>query len=88
MQEGLQFDKKSIRTVVGKTADFNELAKDCVAFANAQGGHLYYRFHLQEIQEVQIAIILSFLDEEEKGKIREIYILNKKTEEYDLGTNT
>lgn len=44
MQEGSQFDKKSIRTVTGKTADFNELAKDCVAFANAQGGYLYFRF--------------------------------------------
>lgn len=41
MQEGTLFDKKSLKTVVGKTADFNELAKDCVAFANAKGGHLH-----------------------------------------------
>lgn len=38
MIENTLYDKKSIRTVVGKTADFDELAKDCVAFANAQGG--------------------------------------------------
>lgn len=38
--EGQLSDKKSLRTVTGKTADFTELAKDCVAFANAQGGHL------------------------------------------------
>lgn len=38
MTENTLYDKKSLRTVVGKTADFDELAKDCVAFANAQGG--------------------------------------------------
>lgn len=38
--EGQISDKKSLRTVTGKTADFPELAKDCVAFANAQGGRL------------------------------------------------
>lgn len=38
--EGQLSDKKSLRTVTGKTADFTELAKDCVAFANAQGGRL------------------------------------------------
>lgn len=38
--EGQIRDKKSLRAVTGKTADFPELAKDCVAFANAQGGHL------------------------------------------------
>lgn len=39
--EGQLSDKKSLRTVTGKTADFPELAKDCVAFANAQGGRLF-----------------------------------------------
>lgn len=38
MKENSLYDKKSLRTVVGKTADFAELAKDCVAFSNAQGG--------------------------------------------------
>lgn len=40
MREGLKFDKKSLKTVQGKTSDFDELAKDCVAFANTEGGHL------------------------------------------------
>ena len=36
------FDNKSLRTVCGKTADYNELAKDAVAFANtAKGGTIY-----------------------------------------------
>ena len=38
MKENSLYDKKSLRTIVGKTADFTELAKDCVAFSNAQGG--------------------------------------------------
>jgi len=38
MKENSLYDKKSLRSVVGKTADFTELAKDCVAFSNAQGG--------------------------------------------------
>ena len=41
MLENQQFDKKSLRTVSGKSEKFSELAKDCVAFANAMGGHLY-----------------------------------------------
>lgn len=40
-REDLKFDKKSLKTVCGKTANFNEIAKDCVAFANARGGELY-----------------------------------------------
>ena len=40
-EEGQLLDKKSLRAVTGKTADWNELAKDCVAFANASGGHLW-----------------------------------------------
>ncbi len=33
-------DCKSLRTVTGKTADWDEVAKDCVCFANGQGGQL------------------------------------------------
>jgi len=28
-------DRKSLKTIVGKKADWHELAKDCVCFANA-----------------------------------------------------
>ncbi|THK33395.1 ATP-dependent DNA helicase [Ensifer sp. MPMI2T] len=38
--EGHLHDQKSIRSVTGKTAEWSELAKDCVAFANAAGGIL------------------------------------------------
>ena len=40
MKESQTYDKKSLRSVAGKTADFDESAKDCVAFANKDGGHL------------------------------------------------
>ena len=33
-------DLKSLRTVIGKTADWESLAKDCVCFANGAGGRL------------------------------------------------
>jgi ATP-dependent DNA helicase RecG len=33
-------DRKSLRTVIGKTADWEALAKDCVCFANGAGGRL------------------------------------------------
>ena len=39
-EEGHTIDRKSLRKVVGATADFAELASDCVCFANGAGGHL------------------------------------------------
>ena len=38
--ENQHFDRKSLRKVTGRTAAWAELALDCVAFANAQGGSL------------------------------------------------
>jgi ATP-dependent DNA helicase RecG len=38
--EGQLLEQKSLRAVTGKTADWNEIAKDCIAFANATGGRL------------------------------------------------
>lgn len=38
--EGQLRDQKSLRAVTGKTADWGELAKDCIAFANATGGQV------------------------------------------------
>ena len=38
MLENQQFDKKSLRLVTKQNPDWNELAKDCVCFANAHGG--------------------------------------------------
>jgi len=38
MSEGQRMDRKSLRSVTGRAAKWKELAKDCVCFANAQGG--------------------------------------------------
>ncbi len=40
MEENSHFDKKSLKKVEGATADWNELAKECVCFANGMGGDL------------------------------------------------
>ncbi len=40
-------DLKSLRAVTGKTADWDVLAKDLVAFANGEGGRLPIRFEVQ-----------------------------------------
>lgn len=34
-------EKKSLSLVVGKKADFHEIAKECVGMANARGGHIF-----------------------------------------------
>jgi ATP-dependent DNA helicase RecG len=39
-REDQHTDLKSLRTVVGKSADWNALAQDCVCFANGAGGRL------------------------------------------------
>lgn len=41
MEECTTYDKKSLKTVQGNSTNFQEIAKDCVAFANAKGGSLH-----------------------------------------------
>lgn len=38
MRENQYIDKKRLDTVIGKTANWKELSKDCVCFANSRGG--------------------------------------------------
>lgn len=38
--EGQMLDHKSLRAILGKSAYWDEIAKDCIAFANATGGGL------------------------------------------------
>jgi ATP-dependent DNA helicase RecG len=40
MIENQQYEKKSISFLKGRNTDWNELAKDCVCFANAHGGKI------------------------------------------------
>ncbi|MCU0359456.1 MAG: putative DNA binding domain-containing protein [Bacteroidia bacterium] len=41
MEETKNADKKSLKFLNGKNTDWNELAKDCVCFANGQGGYIF-----------------------------------------------
>lgn len=40
MEENSLFDRKSLKLIQGKNAQWKELAKDCVCFANGQGGSI------------------------------------------------
>ena len=48
--EDQQTDMKSLRIVTGKSADWDELAKDCVCFANARGGRIIIGIEDGEVQ--------------------------------------
>lgn len=41
MDENKNIDKKTLRFLQNRNTDWDELAKDCVSFANAQGGFIY-----------------------------------------------
>lgn len=41
MKETIYTDKKKLDAVTGKSADWDELAKDCVCFANTRGGKIW-----------------------------------------------
>ena len=40
-REDQTFERKSLRVVTGSSADFTELARDCVCFANGTGGRIF-----------------------------------------------
>ncbi len=50
MEENKNIDKKSFKFLKGKQTDWDELAKDCVCFANAQGGFIYVGIEDKEKQ--------------------------------------
>lgn len=50
MEENKNIDKKSFKFLKGKQTDWDELAKDCVCFANAQGGFIYIGIEDKEKQ--------------------------------------
>lgn len=74
MEECTTYDKKSLKTVQGKTADFQELAKDCVAFANAKGGYLHIGIENEETLPPANQLIDSKLPEKIIKRINELTI--------------
>ena len=49
MRETQYIDKKKLDIVLGKTANWKELAKDCVCFANSRGGTIYIGIEDKEL---------------------------------------
>jgi ATP-dependent DNA helicase RecG len=74
MEECTIYDRKSLKTVQGKTADFAELAKDCVAFANAKGGFLHIGIEDGETLPPASQLIDSNLPERIIKRINELTI--------------
>lgn len=72
--EGQLLDRKSLRTVSGKTADWTELAKDCVAFANALGGRLLIGIEDGEIDPPVAQRVASALPDTLRRRIAELTV--------------
>lgn len=70
-REGQLLDQKSLRAVTGKTANWNELAKDCVAFANATGGRLLVGIEEGQEQPPVLQVIPADLPDTIRRKIAE-----------------
>lgn len=74
MEECTTYDKKSLKTVQGKSANFQEIAKDCVAFANAKGGYLHIGIEDGEELPPEHQTITSPLPEKIVKRINELTI--------------
>ena len=72
--EGQLLDRKSLRAVIGKSADWYELAKDCVAFANAVGGSLLIGIEDGEEYPPCAQIIQSDLSDTLRRRIGELTV--------------
>lgn len=82
--ENSLYYKKSLRTVVGKTADFSELAKDCVAFANSRGAQsrAFAVEEVAKILEIKLSEAFKIIDEMHTSGIvtkyddKDLYVLS------------
>lgn len=67
-------DRKSLRTISGKTADWDELAKDCVCFANSEGGRLLIGFEDGEAEPPVGQLVPSGLVDRLRKRIGELTV--------------
>lgn len=87
MEENVKYDKKSLLKVTGKTANFNELAKDCVAFANAHGGYLAIGIEDDETLPPSNQVIPEYLPEQIVKRINELTINVAVWQEVSIASN-
>ena len=72
MTENQDKEKKSLRTVTGDTTNWNELAKDCVCFANARGGTIFIGIEDKDSHPPATQKIPADLPENIKKRISEL----------------
>lgn len=82
MIENQQLDKKSLRAITKNNPDWDELAKDCIAFANAYGGRILIGIEddaefPEPSQRIQDGLI-SKLQKQIQGKTLNVNILPQK----------
>ncbi len=80
MKENQDIEKKSLRVITGRTADYSELAKDCVCFANGRGGTIYIGIEDEEEMPPRSQKIHSDLPDTLRKRISELTI--------NVGTHT
>lgn len=80
MNENQDIELKSLRIVTGSTADWNELAKDCVCFANARGGSILIGIEDGEVLPPPAQKIHSDLPDKIRRRISELTV--------NVGTHT
>ena len=74
MEETQNIEKKSLKLVTGSSANFEELAKDCVSFANARGGTIYIGLENSETLPLASQIIDANLPDKVRKRISELTI--------------
>lgn len=74
MSETQNTEKKSIKIITGQTADWNELAKDCVCFANARGGIIKIGIEDKEDNPPAHQLIDPLLPEKIRKRIAELTV--------------
>jgi ATP-dependent DNA helicase RecG len=72
--ESQYLDKKSLRSLVGRSADWSEIAKDCVAFSNARGGHLHIGIEDGDVLPPDGQLIPTDLPERTQKRIIELTV--------------
>ena len=74
MKENSILDKKSLSIIEGKKADWKELAKDCVCFANSYGGKINIGIEDEEDQPKANQVINPKLIEDIQKRISSLTI--------------
>ena len=73
-REGSSYDRKSLRAVTGRTADWHEVVKDAVAFANAKGGVLDIGIEDDAIDPPTDQVIPADLPDTIRRRVRELTV--------------